>query len=544
MEITVWSENKKKVYECHEGESLYDTFVRYDKHFSAPCGGKGKCLKCIIQIIDGEIPITKADERAFTKEELKNGFRLACKAKPKTKCEIRNFYGRKKKYGIVTEFQAVPAADKNERKSAPVGTEREFTDNNMKKKTGKNEVFIIAIDIGTTTIAMQVNKGADVRIVRERSIMNPQRIYGADVMARIRASIDGEKEKLTKILRSEMEKGMDRLVKEADIKWPQIAAVVITGNTAMLHFLLGYPTDSLSKHPFKPKSIKGEEIPYHEIFRKKRKARLMIMPGISAFIGADIMAGILALEIHKREEITLLVDLGTNGEMVLGNQQKLLCTSTAAGPAFEGGNITWGTASVEGAVCSVNIDENGTEIKTIMDGKAIGICGTGIIEALSEFLRCKIMDETGLLREPYFEEGVTLAATGEGRRIRIYQKDIRELQMAKAAVAAGIKTLVKAYGIRLGDITNVYLAGGFGYQLNIEKAMGIGLLPKELKNKVIPVGNSALRGAVLYGLSEGKGKKNKKAGKAACRKIVKITEEIYLGEDSYFKEHYIDEMNF
>jgi len=241
---------------------------------------------------------------------------------------------------------------------------------------------------------------------------------------------------------------------------------------------------------------------------------VIAFPSVSGYIGADVVAGVLACGMHEDEKVSLLVDIGTNGEMVLGNRHWLYACSTAAGPAFEGANIRNGVGGIKGAIDSAIFGDE-LELTTIGGGKAIGICGSGIVDIVAGMLEKGIIDETGRiasgseaksLPKGYAErlkeiDGVKsflLYDSDEceaGMDIAITQKDIRELQNAKAAIAAGIKTLAKHAGIRLEDVEKVYLAGGFGNYINIESALTIGLLPRELKGRVEAVGNSAGAGA-------------------------------------------------
>ena len=220
----------------------------------------------------------------------------------------------------------------------------------------------------------------------------------------------------------------------------------------------------------------------------------------------------------------------------MGNQDRIYVTSTAAGPAFEGGNITCGTGSIPGAVCKAVIEEGKAELKTILDQPVSGICGTGVVEIAYELLKEELMDETGLLEEDYFEDGYRLAMDASGREIGFYQKDIRELQLAKSAVRSGLETLILRYGITYEDIGAVYIAGGFGHQLDIRKAVGIGLLPKECEGKIQAVGNSCLKGAVAGLMNED--------AEEAIESIRSVSQEIRLSNDKDFNEFYMDYMFF
>ena len=232
----------------------------------------------------------------------------------------------------------------------------------------------------------------------------------------------------------------------------------------------------------------------------------------------------------------MFIDLGTNGEMAVGNRDKLLVTSTAAGPAFEGGNISCGVGSVAGAVYGVSIENGQARVKTIGDRPPVGICGTGVIEVTAELFRTELLDETGLLDEDYFDDGFLLAETAEGQKITFTQKDVRELQLAKAAVRGGLETLLVRYGIGYEELEHVYVAGGFGVHLDMEKAVAIGLLPEEVLGKIKAVGNTSLGGAAVYGQDP--------EAEEICRRMIENAEEIDLSTDKEFQDHYMDAMYF
>ena len=231
-----------------------------------------------------------------------------------------------------------------------------------------------------------------------------------------------------------------------------------------------------------------------------------------------------------------MIDLGTNGEIALGNREKILVTSTAAGPAFEGGNIAFGVGSIEGAISGVTIDEDGPHIRTIADKEPVGICGTGVIEAVSELVKAELVDETGCLEEGYFDDGYPLAVQKDGTQIVLTQEDIREIQLAKAAVRAGVETLFLRYGITKEEVSHVYLAGGFGFKLDHSKAIQIGMLPQDFADKIETVGNSSLGGAVKF-LME-------KESRDRVDAIGSGAQEINLSADKDFNQLYMDAMYF
>lgn len=350
--------------------------------------------------------------------------------------------------------------------------------------------FVIA-DIGTTTIAMEVYDELGKKLGQYVK-PNPQRVFGRDVISRIQAA---ERPLAAKQMQSLVKQELMQGLEEFREKGIDIRNIYVAGNTTMLYLLLGYDPTELGYAPFKASHLESEEIELGEWIAH-------VLPGLSAFVGSDILAGILASGMAKKESISLLIDLGTNGEMVLGNREKMIACATAAGPAFEG---------------------------MLEDGRK-ALWGADLVKIIAELLDRGILDETGLLAEPYFKEGVTIAG------VQITQEHVRNLQTAKAAIAAGIEILAKEYGITIGDIEQVYLAGGFGYFLEEEPAIGIGLLPRDLRGKVQSVGNSALAGCYAYHF-------DRKAEEKITR-IKDVTRVMNLANTKGFAEIFINHMNF
>ncbi len=358
---------------------------------------------------------------------------------------------------------------------------------NYETLVGIDNQCMIAVDIGTTTVAMLLRRLSDGVVVDTYSRINPQRKHGADVLSRIKAAEQEE-------IRAELENSIREVIREGIQQFKKVenaplTKMVIACNTTMVYLLMGYATESLGIAPFKAEHLEKIEFIFEGI-------PTTILPGISTFIGADIVAGIYSQKIHLSEEVHLLIDLGTNGEMVLGNKKRILTTATAAGPAFEG-------------------------------RLASGVWGSDLIAIAAYMLKKGIMDETGLLMEPYFEEGITVGKS------RVTQMDIRSLQVAKAAIYAGIRILCERYGITYQQIEKVYLAGGFGYYLDPNAAIQIGLLPSELQDRVVSVGNAALEGAFLYGRNPNKAILNQTLGK---------TEEFNLAMQQEFNDIYVEAM--
>ena len=398
----------------------------------------------------------------------------------------------------------------------------------------ENNIYGIAIDIGTTTIAFELIYLYNGETYASHSLLNSQRVFGADVISRIEASNRGNSQMLKSLIQKDVIEGIKVLCKKARISIDKIKKIAISANTVMLHLLLGYDCSGLGIYPFKTVNINTITSNFNEIFKSELlNCQVIILPSISAYIGADIVSGIFMCNMHKAKDISLLIDIGTNGEMALGNDEKIICTSASAGPALEGGNISCGIGAVDGAISDIKYDKLNQNFifKTINDKTPIGICGSGIIDILAELLNNNFIDNTGLLKEEYFNCGVKITDN-----LYLTQQDIRQLQLAKSAIKAGISILANEYGIDETDIKNVYIAGGFGYYMNIKNACTIGLIPSCFDSKTLSVGNSSLGGAKKYLLDS--------TSVQSLQHIINISSELYLAENKNFNDIYIKELNF
>ncbi|MCR5428120.1 MAG: ASKHA domain-containing protein [Lachnospiraceae bacterium] len=481
------------------------------------CGGTGSCGKCRIRVLSGEVSITDADRTFFSEEELKSGMRLACMAGTAgSDLEIE--------YELPDEDIYIPTDTCGGKYESGRMTGSSDAESKTDLADTGPAAFDIAIDIGTTTIAAAAVDRYTGRIIAVRTGINHQRSFGADVISRIVASNLGSGPKMRDAVITDINALIEAIMTEHALTAAGLGRIVIAGNTTMQHIFAGYSCEGLGTAPFTPVSTALTDTPSG-----------LLLPGISAFVGADIVAGIYSCGFG--DDLSLLIDLGTNGELALGTKDRILVASTAAGPAFEGGNISCGTAGIPGAICDVTLcDEDGKEpiVLKLIGGaeKPVGICGTGVIALVAELIKQGLVDETGLLDERLHGR-IRLSADG---KVTFTQKDIRELQLASAAVRGGIETLLDEYGAAAGDIKHVYIAGGFGTELDPDKAVTIGLLPKELSDKCESVGNSSLSGAVKYA-SDPKGAE-------ALDNIVKVSREIILADSEAFKAHFMEHMNF
>ena len=518
-------------FSAAKGENLLTFFRDNEIFISAPCGGKGRCGKCAVRVLSGSLDISEADRTHFTQEELDDGKRLACTARIYGDCTIE------------------PLTDGEEDISA-LGTTGSFlrhkADAVCDNAEGKD--YGIAIDIGTTTLAISLTDLKDKHVVDTYTAINRQRSFGADVISRIEAAGNGNAEELKLLIEEDILKGIGALLEKNGIPSGNIRLAGIAGNTTMLHLLQGFPVKSLGVYPFKAHSLSLEKKSFKSIFCKTGAGKLnrelgevvtYILPGCSAFVGADIVSGLYSLGFQDSSEICALIDLGTNGEMAVGNRKRLLVTSTAAGPAFEGGNIEYGTGSIPGAISSVTIKDGRASCDTIGGRPPAGICGTGVIETVAELLKEGLIDETGMFDEDYFDDGFPLAQKGSGEAIAFTQKDVREIQLAKSAVRAGFEVLLKRFGVRYDELSRLYLAGGFGYYLNVEKASLIGMIPQELVERTEACGNSSLNGVIRFITSE-----NLDEAERTLSSLAEEGEEIALSTDRDFNELYMENMLF
>jgi len=399
----------------------------------------------------------------------------------------------------------------------------------------------VAVDIGTTTIAAYLYDLKTGNKLDVYSTLNPQGKYGADVLSRIEYTNKSSSNQLEmhKIIIDSLNKIIGIFEQNNGILREYIYSIVFAGNTTMMHFLMDLPARYLALSPFIPVTTRMYKVKSSELGININKSGLaIVLPCVSAYIGADTVAAVLSSNMNKSDEIYLLIDIGTNGEIVLGNKDWMYSCSTAAGPAFEGANIQYGVGGIKGAIDKVNFTDK-LEYHTIGSEKALGICGSGIVDAVAGMLEKGIIDETGRFidKTEYSPENDSLGRdyierleeidgmnsfilarreeTEINSNIIITQKDVRELQNAKAAIAAGIKVLIKQAGVIGEDIKKVCLAGGFGNYINISSAFKIGLLPSDLNEKnVVSIGNAAGAGAIegllsKYNLDEMETIKNK-----------------------------------
>lgn len=430
------------------GSNLLEILREHHLSPDAPCGGQGTCGKCNVRIDDQ--------------------VRRACSV-----TVDRDMIVELPASGALQILKTVPEGEKITEEIRPVA----------------------AFDIGTTSVVCSVVDELTGRVLAGEAAANPQAVYGADVVTRIRSALSGEMDAMTESVRNCMSLLLASACCKAGVLPDRISRVAVVGNPAMQQLFLGISPENLVEIPFSPVLRQAEIVPCGEILPICAEAQLLTVPDIYGYVGADTMGCILAAEIYRREGMTLLVDIGTNGEMVLGNRDRMIACATAAGPALEGANIRFGMRACPGAIDHVWLENGRIRYSTIGGESPRGICGSGLIDAVAAFLELGKINARGRI-EPGIEldNQRILPITEE---IYLTQEDIRQVQLAKGAIRGGIELMAREMGVALSQIEECMLAGAFGSFLNPESACKIGLLPPALLPKIKAVGNAAAEGANL-----------------------------------------------
>lgn len=500
--VSVRSAAGDRILCAERGMSLAALLHAGHMALDAPCGGRGTCGKCQVQAVGSLSAPEEAEQRLLGPERLAAGYRLACRARVLGSAEVT--------LPLATSAQVLQAGQ------AP------HTDYALYRRWGA------AIDIGTTTLAAHLYGPEG--LVAMASAKNPQAEFGADVMTRIGRALEGEQTALTASLRRGLSALLGELIAGPNLLPSQIEAMVVTGNTTMLHFLAAEDTASLSRAPFAPRRLFGEDAWAGEWLEGfSGPTSLYLPPCIAAFVGADITTALLASGMTQKSETALLVDLGTNGEIALWNGSRLWCSSTAAGPAFEGGGISQGCYGVAGAIDRVWWQDGAIRTRTLGGLPPTGICGSGILDAVAVLRQLGLVEETGAMEAPDGSDAIALAPG-----VSFTAQDVRQVQLAKGSVRAGVDTLLQTAGLRPEEVDTLYIAGGFGNYLHLESAVAIGLFPKALARGTQLLGNAALAGAAQI-LQDGRCKETVQA-------IAKQAAAVELSGNPVFFANYMEGM--
>ncbi len=508
----------------HKGATLLEAAGQAGIILNTVCGGKGICEKCAVNIeptgqqvlacqyrIESELTVTIPISCRFFEQKI-----LAEGIDTKTKIQ-RDIY---KKY-----LQIQPSA----------------------------EIFGAAIDVGTTTVVAKLINMTGGQCLATEAALNPQSRYGDDVVSRIAyAETDAKSTELHKTIIGCINDLIRRLCKKTSIDGKQIFEVCAVGNTTMNHIFLGFPVKQLGQAPYKAYSLDAKDTPADELALQINPAgNVHTVANIAGFVGSDITAVALATGIDAAEDLTLVVDIGTNGELVLGTADKLYAASCAAGPALEGARISCGSRAMEGAIQGVVINEDDIDLDVIGNCPARSICGSGLIDAVAVLLNLGIVEVNGRFAKPttlksslppaivsrIIEQDVQPAfVLADAQKVILTQKDIRQVQLAKAAIQAGIKLLERKLGIGDAEIQQIFLAGAFGNYIRAESALRIGLLPEVPAERVHFVGNAASSGAQMLLLS-------RDCRAQACELARKI-EYVEIAHEPDFQAVFIESMSF
>ena len=477
MKLTIVDQNR--VLEAPAGANLLEVLRENGLHPDAPCGGRGKCGKCKV-IVDG------AEQ-------------LACQTTVDTDMTL-----------------VLPHLD-----SAQILTDARTA---AGKADGSNR-YAIAFDLGTTTVVAYLMDGITGALLTKTSCMNPQAQFGADVISRIEHAMAGHAAELSGCIRDALAELTRTAAKQAGIAPEDITAASIVGNTAMHHLLLEIDPKPLTVPPYMPGVSDALTLSPEGLLPIHPAGTVRILPNIAGFVGADTVGCLLATRPDTLDDLTLMIDIGTNGEMVLGSKRRRIACSTAAGPAFEGAKIECGMRGAPGAVDHVTVEDGKLCWHVIGDGEAAGLCGSGLLDLVAALLETGEISESGRMTS-----GSVYHL--EGTEVYLTQKDVREVQLAKAAIRAGIELMCKALGVKVEDIRQVLLAGAFGNYLDPNSACAIGMIPPVLRERIIPIGNAAGEGAKMAVVN---------AKEFECSKaLARGTEFLELASMPEFNDCYVD----
>lgn len=481
-----------KEIKVEKGTSLTDILHEFGVEF--PCGGKGICGKCAVKLLEGEIFTDMIHLNHISKLGLSSDWRLACKSFVEGDLVLE-----------VGQFEAMIQADESSFAFTP------------------SEGYGVAVDLGTTSLVAQLVELSTARVLAVETGLNPQRKHGSDLISRLEYALSHGSAGLQQMIRRELGEMLSKLLMGRQLS---LRKVLLVGNTAMQHLFSGLDIKALSYYPFESPTLEALQFSSLELDWDVPIDNIRFCPSIGSFVGSDILAGIFATGMWEKEEYSVLVDLGTNGEIVVGNRERLLCASTAAGPAFEGSRISMGMLATTGAISSVESLAEGITCKVIGNVPARGICGSGLIDAVAVLLKNGQLGEFGEILS-----GEDLIALLDD--VGLTQKDIQEFQLAKAAIAAGLSILLRTLGIHKSDISDIYIAGAFGTYINLQNMLRTGMMDFPLE-RFHKLGNSALMGAKMLLFAES----------SIEDEILSVCEHQNLESEADFQDVFVDQLSF
>lgn len=590
------------------GVTVFDAASWNGIAIDSTCGGHGTCKKCKVRVAHGSMPVTELDMRAFGEVELAEGWRLACRAHVDSDLvlEVPPLQTRPKAatFGVGRQVILRPALQKRYVELAEPTLADQRTDlQRLRDALDDLEVRVevpllrraprvlrdagwkvtcvivddllidvepgdttgraygIAFDLGTTTVVatlLDVTTGTPVAV---RSMLNKQQPHGADVISRISATMlnSDALERLRQLAQETLRELVTEVCAQGEVDPAEVYEVALAGNATMTQLVLGIDPEPLGVAPFITATHVYPDMPAAELgLALHPSARAMVFPSLGAYVGGDIVSGLLATGMTRDKRLRLFIDVGTNCEIALGSSERLLCTAAPAGPAFEAAQIRCGMRAAEGAIEAVRITDDEIELDVIGDCEPVGICGSGLVDAVAELLRTGLLDHSGrllsaeeaavsfpnlarrVLTLPNEERVFVLYSRGENedlsKAVYLSQRDIRELQFAKASIATGWKLLVEELGIAESDIQQVLLAGSFGSYLSPASAVRIGLVPKLALPRIVSAGNVAGEGAKMALLSL----QERHAATTMLDEVVYIE----LSDRPDFNERFVEQLGF
>lgn len=480
-----------KTIEVISDTPLMDVLHEYGVEF--PCGGKGSCGACKVKLLEGDLKTSVQEAEKLKKLKYPKDYRLACYCKATSDITLE-----------VAQFEQIILADNSEFHFKP------------QKGAG------IAVDLGTTTIVAQLVDLQNGQIIDSVSDVNPQAKFGADLISRIESSLNGKQGELQKLIREKIGEMIQTMMAKHPV---ELVKIELVGNTVMQHLFCGLNVQPLSMYPFESPNLGTKTFTPSELgWAIQTDVAIKFHASIGSFVGSDILAGIAATKMNEQESYSVLIDLGTNGEIVVGNREKIICASTAAGPAFEGAKISQGMRATTGAISSVELAGDDLSCHVLGNVKSRGICGSALIDIVAILLEQQKIGIFGEIESGDQEVKIT-------NNVNLTQQDIREFQLAKAAVATGVQLLLNRLQISMDDVEKIYIAGGFGNFLNLKNVIRTGLIeaPEE---KIHKLGNTALIGAKMFLFEE----------QEEIQKILDLVTHVNLEGDPAFQDIYIEKM--
>jgi uncharacterized 2Fe-2S/4Fe-4S cluster protein (DUF4445 family) len=539
--------------DCHAlvepGSFLHEYAENFGIHVPTSCNRQGKCKECLVEINEGKELLSDPapqEKHLINKSGItgtNNKFRLSCRTKIiKDSGVVRCCTMRRGNMRIEKKALQLPLSDYNLKLDPNVVRKGEHIFlNDVKVSSNDGPVYGMAVDLGTTTIVVYLINLETGEITAESAFENPQRFGGSDIMARIQYDTQHK----DKLLQRTLAGYLTHAIEEFPVNPSDIYEAVVAGNSTMRDLFFRLNVYSIGQNPYRSiteiEKTEGKRNKTSLIESPKRlnlplnpKAQIYSLPIISGHVGADAAACMLAVNMANEEKLVAVMDIGTNTEIILGNKEKIFAASCPAGPAFEGGNISCGMPALSGAIEKFKINPDGTNSFKVIDSTAPqGICGSGLIDLLSELLKHGLMNNIGR----FVNGGNEFVVYSEnGSYIEINEKDINELAQAKGANVAGLQIIFKNYGIGFNDIDVFYIAGGFGRYLDIDSAKTIGLIPNIENSKILQIGNASIEGASIALLS--------KAKRIELEKTVEKVTHCRLETDPLFFDYFVEGCQF